>query len=192
MNLNQYQNPNKQDIPKTIVQSLSEKSGIPIPQRMKIQFASIPAELVKEDNWIVWRWEKRNGKWTKPPYQVNGKPAKSNDSSTWTDSPTLVDAYNSGKWDGIGFMLNGDHVGIDWDDIRDSQTGEIQPDYFKKIRYINSYTEISPSGNGVKTLIKGRLPAGGHHNENVGVFSSGRYFCITGNVLNGCSPNISD
>jgi hypothetical protein len=76
------------------------------PQRMEIQFGTIPLELVKENNWIVWRWEKRNGKWTKPPYQITGKPAKSNDSSTWLDFDSTVEAYNTGRWDGIGFMLN--------------------------------------------------------------------------------------
>ncbi len=37
---------------------------------------AIPAELILRKQWVVWRWEKRNGKLTKPPYQPNGSRAK--------------------------------------------------------------------------------------------------------------------
>jgi hypothetical protein len=38
--------------------------------------------------------------------------------------------------------------------------------------------------------VKAKLPAGGHHNENIGVFDRTRYFAITGHLLDGISPKI--
>src|SRR5712692_7766818 len=42
--------------------------------------------LIQEKRWVVWRWEQRkNGKWTKPPYQAASpnKLANTKDQSTW-------------------------------------------------------------------------------------------------------------
>ena len=123
---------------------------------MPIQFDSIPPEIVTKKNWVMWRWEKRNGKFTKPPYQPNGKPAKSNDPTTWATYIEACGAYKTGKFDGIGFMLGGDYTGIDSDGIRNPETGEIVPEHYCRIESLDSYTEISPSQKGVKTLLKGK------------------------------------
>ena len=75
------------------------------PGRMLIQFDQIPHELIGLNNWILWKWGKRNGKWTKPPYQTNGDFAKSDDPGTWSAFDEIYRAYKRGKFDGIGFML---------------------------------------------------------------------------------------
>lgn len=155
------------------------------PQRMEVIVENIPAELKALLCWVLWRWEEREGEWTKPPYQANGTLAASTDPATWTDFETALQAYrNGGKWDGIGFTLSKDdpYTGIDWDDCI-LPSGEIDPVILSHIKAINSYTEISPSGKGLKTLVRGKLPAGGHHSKNIGVFDCGRYFCITGRVF---------
>jgi putative DNA primase/helicase len=155
------------------------------PERMEVVVENIPAELKARHGWVLWRWIFRDGQWTKPPYQVNGAAAQSNDPATWTDFETALKAYqNGGKWDGIGFTLSNDdpYVGIDWDDCI-SPDGTIDTDILQQVKAIDSYTEISPSGTGLKTLVRGKLPAGGHHSKNIGVFDSGRYFCITGRVF---------
>jgi putative DNA primase/helicase len=155
------------------------------PQRMEVVVENIPAELKSRRAWVLWKWIFRDGQWTKPPCQVNGADAKSNDPATWTDFETALKAYqNGGRWDGIGFTLSKDdpYTGIDWDDCI-LPSGEIDPVILSQVKAINSYTEISPSGAGLKTLVRGKLPAGGHHNKKIGVFDSGRYFCITGRIL---------
>jgi putative DNA primase/helicase len=156
------------------------------PKRMEVISGNIPEELKALRCWVVWKWIFKKGKFTKPPYQVNGDCADSNDPATWTDFETALHAYqNGGKWDGIGFTLSKDdpYVGVDWDDCVDSATGQIDAEILLLVKAINSYTEISPSGTGLKTLVRGKLPAGGHHNKNIGVFDCGRYFCITGRVF---------
>lgn len=159
------------------------------PQRMEIHTENIPDEIKQQAKWVMWRWEFRKGKWTKPPYQVNGELATSTDPATWTDFESALKAFqNGGKWDGIGFTLSKDdpYVGIDWDNCI-SPSGEINPKVLALVRDIDSYTEVSPSGTGLKTLLRGELPAGGHHNKfddiEVGVFDCSRYFCITGRTL---------
>ena len=43
----------------------------------------IPKSLAELDQWVNWRFELREDKWTKVPLQPNGRAAKSNDPSTW-------------------------------------------------------------------------------------------------------------
>lgn len=157
------------------------------PERLPIKPETIPQEIKTAPQWCLWNWEQRDGKWTKPPYQVNGMPAKSNDPHTWAMFANALNAYGRGKWDGIGFMLTPPYVGIDLDNCRNTETGELNDWAKALLNKFKSYAEISPSGRGVKILLKGTLPGGGHHNDKIGVFQKARYFCLTGHVINGCS-----
>jgi primase-polymerase (primpol)-like protein len=63
---------------------------------------------------------------------------------------------------GVGYVFSdGDpYSGVDLDNCRGRETGEIA-DWAKEIiRGLASYTEVSPSGTGVKIWVKGRLPEG--------------------------------
>ena len=159
------------------------------PEKIKILTENIPRELTTLNKWICWKWIQRKGKWTKPPYiPSTGKLAKSNDPTTWVSFFDALGACNkSDKYDGIGFMFSEDdpYTGIDFDDCRGKKTGTITPETLTEINSFNSYTEISPSQCGFKTLIKGVPPGKDHHSGALGVFSKTRYFCITGHVLNG-------
>ena len=86
------------------------------PERMPIAWENVPSQLKASKNWIVWNWEVRDGALTKPPRQINRAFAKSNDPTTWTSLDEIRAAYDSGDWDGIGFMLNNGLVGVDFDD----------------------------------------------------------------------------
>jgi primase-polymerase (primpol)-like protein len=44
----------------------------------------IPDDLRERDQWVLRRYEDRNGKKAKVPYQVGGRRASSTDSRTWT------------------------------------------------------------------------------------------------------------
>src|SRR5713101_7190886 len=69
-------------------------------------YADVPSSLKDIPNWIVWKLEKRDGKDTKVPYDAKtGRPAKANDSSTWTSFERAVEALNESDYDGIGFEL---------------------------------------------------------------------------------------
>jgi hypothetical protein len=42
------------------------------------------APLCQVDHWVIWRWQQRKGKWTKPPFQAKNpqRNAKNNDPAT--------------------------------------------------------------------------------------------------------------
>ena len=62
---------------------------------------------------------------------------------------------------GIGFRPTGDIIGSDLDHCRDPVSGEIDEWAWEIIRAIDSYTEISPSGTGIRIFCYGKLPPGG-------------------------------
>lgn len=153
----------------------------------------IPDTITAIDCWICWREEERNDKLTKiptKPYHTTGTPnAKTNESETWTDFETALNYHRDGRMqtDGIGFVFTADTpiVGIDLDDCRDPDTGEIA-DWAKNIiDQLSSYTEVSPSGTGVHILVKGEQPAGRHQRDDVEMYDDGRFFTVTGTHVPG-------
>ena len=156
--------------------------------------------------WVLWRWEEKrdkdgNTKWTKPPIQTNGRLAKNNDPSTWTTHAKAIAALNQGRGDGIGLMLAGcsGMIALDLDDCRNAETGELQPWAQELVDAAASYTEVTPSGEGLRIIGVGNigsvqrrfngLPDGGA----LEIFSEcNRYICVTGAQVEGCSPDVTD
>ncbi|MFH1950096.1 MAG: hypothetical protein ABIL06_00620, partial [Pseudomonadota bacterium] len=109
---------------------------------MEIDVEQIPGELKDPDQWVLWKWEERDGKPTKPPYDPKtGKRASHTDPSTWGTFEDAVKALQKG-FDGIGFVFTekDPFCGIDLDDCRDPVSGEIAPWAVKLIKEFDSYT----------------------------------------------------
>ncbi|WEG13980.1 phage/plasmid primase, P4 family [Pullulanibacillus sp. KACC 23026] len=153
------------------------------------KFDQIPIELKNTPHWILWRSEKRDGKPTKVPYQITGEMAQSNNKRTWSTFPTIIKFYEQGGYDGIGFMFSKDDpfVGVDIDHcVSEGALSELAED---AIEIMQSYTEYSPSGEGIHIIAKGKLPlkgpGTGRKNPSIGleVYRHGRYFTFTGDCL---------
>ena len=153
-------------------------------------FNEIPAELKALPQWILWRFETRNNKPTKVPYQVDGEMAQANNRSTWSTFATAVKFYLEGDYDGIGFVFSrqDNYIGIDIDKcVIDGKTNAFSTEI---IDTLDSYTEFSPSGKGIHIIIKGNLPQSvlgtGRKNTKHGleIYSYGRFFTFTGNREN--------
>jgi hypothetical protein len=139
--------------------------------------ANIPAELMEVTQWVVWRFEWRKDKWTKVPFTPHTtSKARSNAASSWRSFKSAYSCYleRPDFFDGIGFMFSKDdpYVGGDRDHSLDLEG--IPP----------TYAEISPSGEGVKFIARatgeyGRKTARGE------LYSKGRFFTLTGNVIPG-------
>ncbi len=143
---------------------------------------NIPTELKKYPNWVVWRYEERDGKKTKVPYNAtNQKHAKANDSSTWN---TFQQVENPPKWaDGIGFMFSeSPFVGIDIDHCFDG--GEQEKNALELVKHFGTYAEKSPSGDGLHMIGRAELIRGRRFGS-VEIYPHGRYFTMTGDVLEG-------
>jgi hypothetical protein len=101
-------------------------------------------------------------------------------------------AYLSGKYDGLGFALHvrpGENaevlIAVDLDHCRNPKTGVIDDWARKIIDALNSYTEISPSGEGIRILLRGRLPQHGRKRRNFECYCDKRYVTVTGQHIAG-------
>ena len=144
-------------------------------------FKSMPTELKEHDQWVIWREEVQKGrkKASKVPYDAStGKRASVTKRENWTDFETAMSAYKNGDYDGVGFVLtkNDPYIGIDLDCCLIN--GKLIPEV-KEYR-LNSYTERSPSGKGLRIFIKGKLPKDRCKKGNFEFYDSGHYLTVTG------------
>jgi primase-polymerase (primpol)-like protein len=185
---------------------------------------NIPAELQERPHWVLWRYETRDGEPTKVPYSPHGGRAKANDPATWGTFEQAVEAYRArpDHWSGIGYEFSSDdpYCGVDLDSILDPTTGEFLgwPESFVQkcdakgsvpaprqiVEALCSYCEVSPSGTGVKMLLRGKIPPGGHRRDaddkdarngktpGVEMYDSGRYFTVTGRRVPTSPPTIAE
>lgn len=160
----------------------------PYPETLPPRPENIPEELKALPQWVVWRWvfDAARGEWTKPPFDPKtGRRASHSDSNTWSDFETAIAAYGSGGFDGIGFVLteNDPYTAWDWDKSRDPQTGLIRPFVRRCLARLQGYAETSPSGSGIRVIVKARLPEGRRRRSRFEVYDRLRYITLTGHTL---------
>jgi len=157
--------------------------GMPM---LDLPSCELPAikELTEYQQWVCWQSVIRNGsKPTKVPISpLSIKPASTTDKNTWGSYSQAAQAFVSAEnVDGIGFVLS-EHdpfVGIDLDNCRNPDTGELTPGATTIALNIDSYTEVSPSGKGVHIFVRGTIPERGRRSGNVEIYSSARYLTVT-------------
>lgn len=156
----------------------------PVP--LPVQPDYIPPELREIPSWVVWRYQQRGNDWTKPPFQPNGRLAKSNDAATWTTFDEALAAYQTGRFDGIGWNVSGDITGIDLDDVIGAD-GDIDPRASAILdRFAGTYCELSPSGSGYRIFAIGQFPVAGKKiGDWLEVYREGspRYLTLTGHAI---------
>lgn len=172
-----------------------------------ILFDRIPSQLQDARQWLLWRLEERDGKPTKLPVQPDGRPAKSNDPSTWTDFATVRAAFAAGGFSGPGFVFSADDpfYGIDLDGCRDPKTGHVEVWAKEIVTEFGTYAEVSPSETGIKLFCRGTPPVAGKKkllphlpspcadkSPAIEIYSQGRYFAVTGWRLLGVSTKPVD
>jgi len=147
---------------------------------------TIPNELRAYDQWVVWRRIHHRGKPQKVPYNpLTRHRASSIDPGTWVTfdkAASVVRAY-----DGVGFVLS-EHdpfVGGDLDRCYHPRTGSLEPWARLIIDELCTYSEISPSGKGIRLFARGRLPTGWRKRGHVEVYDRARFLTVTGQHLIG-------
>jgi hypothetical protein len=180
----------------------------PRPRPPRVRPKNIPDRLKDLDQWVVWKYvwnpDKRRkdgsglkGDWDKPPSNARtGGRASSTDRATWCDFKTALRVYIKGGWDGIGFVpLPEDLLTItDLDSCRNPGTGVIEARALAIVSELKTYTEISPSGTGLRIVASGHKPDNewvkrgdvemydGHTKAGK---PGGRYLTFTGHLLEG-------
>lgn len=168
------------------------------PVALKVAPEHIPLGLQIADCWVPWRYELvQNGrgesKWTKPPRQASGEYADATDRTTWTSFALAVVAYRSGRFDGIGRVFSADHpyTAIDLDHCRNPVTGAIEQWAVDLITLLRSYAETSPSGTGIRIVVRAKLPPGSRNRKgNIEIYDDRRYCTLTGHLLDGAVATV--
>src|SRR5882672_4255087 len=139
--------------------------------------ASIPPPLLGRDAWACWLYEAdERGHVSKPPYQARSPYERAWPSSPETWAP-FAEAYrtyqdHAPRFEGISFALHEAWgiVGIDLDHI-----SEHFEDCARIVEELHSYTEISPSGDGLRVFEFGTLPPGRRVREGVEMYQTKRF-----------------
>jgi putative DNA primase/helicase len=159
---------------------------------LALKLENIPRDLQNTPRWVLWRLEprtKKDGsvKWDKVPYSLNGFRASTTNQSHWSSFEQVKTAFLLDDYDGIGIVINGkDFQGIDLDDCRNPETGELNEFAKNIMSKIPGYTEVSPSGTGIKILARTNLDRS-RAKAHIEVYKENRFFTITGHVINGHS-----
>lgn len=145
---------------------------------------NIPVELTRLAQWVTWRFEERKTGWTKPPINVySGVHASTTDARTWAPYEALA------KEPRVGFVVTKeDHYSfIDIDNGWDHAGAQPKAWAAAVIRDLPvTYWERSPSGNGLKGLIRGKARANRRvvvGDGAVEVWGWDKYTTITGQRL---------
>ena len=147
-------------------------------------YKNIPESLKQLNQWVCFKLEpnEKKGKADKIPKDPKtGYNAKSNNPATWSDYQTAVKAVSRYGFDGIGLEFANGIFGVDLDNVIEG--GKLTAEAQDIIKTLDSYTEYSPSGTGIHILCKGSIPAKDRRKGNVEMYSEGRFFTVTGNVV---------
>lgn len=183
----------------------------PTPQRptaLPLIPENVPALLRETPRWVLWRFTlvergpqggQKRKVWAKVPKQPNGRNAKSTDPLTWCTWAQALAAYQTGRFDGVGFIFDGSDglVGVDLDDVREVDvldgTTTLEPVALDALARLPGYWEVSPSGTGIKGWIN--APGiGAQKNDDLGieVYDAGRYFAVTGHEVACAVPILNE
>jgi putative DNA primase/helicase len=155
---------------------------------LPVKVENIPEEIKELRCWVLWKASPRKGapgKVNKRPYLPTGQAASKTNSDHWNDFATVWSAYQTGSFNGIGICLMESMgiVGIDIDNcFKDDETLNERAKTI--VTKLDTYTEISPSGKGIRMLAYGRIERN-FNNQNIGIelYQDRSFLTITGCIL---------
>lgn len=152
-------------------------------------YERLPQELKAHAGFCGWRYEQRDGRKTKVPKTVTGRNADISSPSDFCNFEEI--RKKAGDFDGIGIAVRDDLAAIDIDhSITDGSLTDLAAGIVEKVR---SYTEASPSGEGIRII--GKVKGFSYdreryyiNNRKLGleVYAAGgksRFVTVTGNAV---------
>ncbi len=166
---------------------------------MEFDYSTIPKFMQENGKFCLWKLEMKPGK-AKPdkiPYQLNGKRADATNPQHYASFNEVVDEYVKGGYAGIGIGCFEPLRLVDVDDcVIDGKLDECGQDIMD---ILDSYTELSPSGNGIHIFI---LADGfaydsesyyiNNRNTHVEAYApdvTGKFLTLTGKAIHGTDVN---
>ena len=156
-----------------------------------IQVENIPRELKELPNWVLWKYSVRNGAKTKIPCSIDGFEADVTNPAAWGAFEDVLHAHlmNRGS-DGIGFVFTRGSgiIGIDIDHV--IADGVFDPAVKRYIESADSYTEFSPSMQGIHIFCMGIKPGARCRHGSYEMYDNARFFTVTGNRIPGAGKSV--
>ena len=159
---------------------------------------AVPDELKRQARWVCWRLVEKAGRRTKMPVcAATGKMASSTDSSTWCSFEDAVAGVGRVGGSGVGFVFGPDraYTGLDLDHVL--HDGVLEERYRWVVDAAGTYTEVSPSGDGLHLYFRGSKPEGAERCRKgpVEMYDHDRFFTVTGTPYTGvrsvaCRPGV--
>ena len=180
------------------------KKKIPLtPQAIARLEKNVPDDLRDINGWLCWRYDFSTE--SKKPKKIpispeTGFKADVNDVANWASLRQAIEACSHWDATGVGLTVipSDNRVGVDLDDCRDAATGEIESWAQEIITALDSYTEVTPSGDGVRVWVRGRWLYEKHRIGGLGdsgkgrieIYSHRRFFTVTGDHVEGTPSTI--
>jgi hypothetical protein len=184
-----------------------------LPPLLPVDVDGIPASMLDTARWAPWRavWNEKKRKYEKIPHRAEQPAYGLSTKSTKGWAPfhvaMAVYAQNPGKFAGVGYLVTGEKVsgaaadvfapgelaGVDLDHCRDAATGEIAPWAAEVIAKLDSYTEVSPSGTGLRVMVRAGLDADTiDHQQGIEIYggTQARFVTITGQRVDGSRRDV--
>src|ERR1017187_6470969 len=157
------------------------------------QYSRIPTSLKAMRIWLPFKTCPRPaGGLNKIPHNRQGRPAKYTDPSIWLTFEEASQQASRPGYSGIGIVLSEATgiMGIDFDHCL--VNGELKPQIEQWVLDLNTYTELSFSGDGLHAIAFGRLPWKANRKDSAGVemYTTGRYFVVTGRQMTGTPDEV--
>src|ERR1035441_2014697 len=145
------------------------------------QYSQVPSCLKAMRIWLPFKTSPRPaGGVNKIPHSRQGRLAKYTDPSTWMSYEEAVLQSQRRGYAGIGFVLHKElHiVGCDFDHC--IVDGVLDPEVDGWVAKLNTYTELSFSGEGLHSLAYGKLPWKANRSGKVEMYTDAQFFVVTG------------
>jgi primase-polymerase (primpol)-like protein len=147
------------------------------------KFNNIPHELREYTQWLCWRLKDRDGaKPTKLPINARtGELSSVTKPTDWSSYEEAVAAVATWGCSGIGFVLtrNDPYAFIDLDHTLGDEVAHARQ--IKIFESFDSYSELSPSGNGLHIIIRANLLSG-KRRGHIELYPCERFMTMTGDV----------
>jgi len=184
-----------------------------LPPLLPVTVDGIPATMLDTARWAPWRavWNEKKRKYEKIPHRAEQPAYGLSTKSTkgWASFHRALAVYlqNPGKFAGVGYLVTGEKVpgsaadvfapgdlaGVDLDHCRDAATGEIAPWAAEVIAKLDSYTEVSPSGTGLRVMVRAGIDADTiDHQRGIEIYggTQARFVTITGQRVDGSRRDV--
>ena len=154
-------------------------------------------ELQGRPKWVAWdyTWNEKRQLWDKPPISArDGRAGSSTNAETWSPYDAAAAYSTRRRLAGVGYVLSpdDDESGVDLDKCRDPETGTLQAWAQVAVDFAETYTEISPSGRGLRFFIRGLVDGRKIDAAQVEIYTEGRYLTVTGRHVAGTPTEIRE